>query len=45
MKINVDKSKALVVGKDRIGSCSGRVSGEEMQEVDKFNSLVVMIDG
>ena len=43
LKINVEKSKVLVK-KDQRGSCEKvRVSGEEMQEVDKFNYLGMMI--
>ena len=39
-KINFGKSKVLVVIKDQVGSCEKvGVSGEEMQEVDKFNYL------
>ena len=44
LKINVGKSKVLAVKKNQMGSCEKvRVSGEEMQEVDKFNYLGVMI--
>ena len=44
LKINVGKSKVLTIKKDQMGSCEKvRVNGEEMQEVDKFNYLGVMI--
>ena len=44
LKINVGKSKVLMVKKGEMGSCEKvRVSGEEMQEMDKFNYLGVMI--
>ena len=44
LKINVGKSKVLTVKKDQMGSRENvRVSGEKMQEVDKFNYLGVMI--
>ena len=44
LKINVRKSKVLMVEKDQMGSCEKvRVNGEEIQEVDKFNYLEVMI--
>ena len=44
MKINVGKIKVLMVKMDQMGSCEAvRVTGEEMQEVDKFNYLGVMI--
>ena len=37
-------SKVVVIEKDQRGSCANvRVSGEEVQEVDKFNYLGVMI--
>ena len=40
LKINVGKSKILMVRKDQMVSCKDvRVSGEEIQEVDKFNYL------
>ena len=43
LKINVGKSKVLEVKKEERGSCEKvRVSGEEMQEVVKFNYLGVM---
>ena len=38
LKMNVGKGKVLLVKKDQIGSCQKMsVSGEKMQEVDKFN--------
>ena len=38
-KVNVGKSKVLAVKKGRRGSCEkGRVSGEEMQEVDALEA-------
>ena len=44
LKINVGNSKVLTVKKDQMGSCEKvRVSGEKMQEVDKFKYLGVMI--
>ena len=44
LKINVWKSKVLMVKRNLRGSCDNvRVSGEEMQKVDKFNYLGVMI--
>ena len=44
LKINVGKSKRLVVKKNQMGSCKKvRMNGEEMQEVNKFNYLEVMI--
>ena len=44
LKINVWKMKVLVVKNEQMGSCEKvRVRGEEIQEVDKFNSLGVMI--
>ena len=40
LKSNVGKSKVLMVKRDQMGSCEKvRVSGEEMQKVDKFNYL------
>ena len=43
-KINEGKSKVLMIKKDQMGSSTKvRVNGEEMQEVDKFNYLGVMI--
>ena len=42
MKIKVGKSKVLVVKNDRRESCVRvRMSGEEMQELDKFSYLGV----
>ena len=39
LKMNVGKSKVLVINKDLKESCEKvRVNGEEMQEVDKFNT-------
>ena len=44
LKINVGKSKVLMVKKNQMLSCEkGRVSREEMQKVDKINYLGVMI--
>ena len=44
LKINVGKSKMLTIKKDQMGSCEKvRVNGEELQEVDKFKYLGVMI--
>ena len=44
VKVNGGKSKVLMVKKDQMRSCQKvRVSEEEMQEVDKFNCLGVMI--
>ena len=44
LKINVGKSKVLKIKKDQMGSCKKvRVNGEEIQEVDKFNCLGVII--
>ena len=44
LKINIGKSKVLMVKKPQFVSCERvRVNGEEMQEVDKFNYLGVMI--
>ena len=44
LKINVRKSKMLTAKKDQMGSSEKvRVNGEELQEVDKFNYLGVMI--
>ena len=44
LKINVGKSKVLVVKKNQRGSSEKvRVSGEEMQEVGNFNYLGVII--
>ena len=44
LKIIVGKSKVLTIEKDQMGSCERlRVNGEELQEVDKFNYLGVMI--
>ena len=44
LKINVGKRKVLMVKQDQMGSCEKvRVSGEEMEEVGKFNYLGVMI--
>ena len=45
LKINAGKSKVLVVKKNQMGSCEiVRESGEEMQEVGKFNYLEVMVN-
>ena len=45
LKINAGKSKVLVVKKNQMGSCEiVRESGEEMQEVSKFNYLEVMVN-
>ena len=45
LKINVGKSKVLMVKEDQMRSCEKvRVSGEEMQQVNKFNYLGVMIN-
>ena len=43
LKINIGKSKVLMVKEDQMGSCEVRVNGEERQEVDKFYYLGVMI--
>ena len=44
LKINVGKSKVLMVKKDQMMSCEKvRVNREEIQEVDKFNYVGVMI--
>ena len=47
LKINAGKGKVLTIKKIQMGSCEKvRVNGEELQEVDevdKFNYLVVMI--
>ena len=44
LKINVGKRKVLTIKKDQVGSCEKvRVNGEEMQEVDNFNYMGVMI--
>ena len=44
VNINVEKSKVLVVKKNRNGSCENvRGSGEEMQEWNNFNYLGVTI--
>ena len=44
LKINVGKSKVLVVKKDQMRSCEKvRMSEEKMQKVEKFNYLGVMI--
>ena len=44
LKINLWKSKVLTTKKDDMGSCEKvRVNGEEIQEVDEFNYLGVMI--
>ena len=44
LKINVRKNKVLMIKKDKMGSCDEmKVNGEEMQEVDKFNYLGIMI--
>ena len=44
LKINVWKIKVLTIKQDQMRSCEKvRVSGEEMQELDKFNYLGVMI--
>ena len=43
-KINVGRSKVLMVKMDQMESCEKvRVNGEELQEVDKFKYLGVMI--
>ena len=40
LNVNVGKSKVLMVKRDQMGSYEKvRVSGEGMQEVDKFNYL------
>ena len=40
LRIAIGKSKVLMAKKDQKGSCEKvRVSGEEMQEEDKFNYL------
>ena len=45
MKVNVRKSKVLMIKKDQMGSCKKtRMSGEERQEVDKFNYFVINTD-
>ena len=45
LRINVGKSKVLMVKKDQMGNCEKvRVNWELMQEVDKFNYLGVMIN-
>ena len=45
-KINVGKSKALMVKRGQTVSCGNlRVSGGEMEEVDKFKYLGVMTNG
>ena len=44
LKINVRKSKVLTIKKDQLESCEKiRVNGKELQEVDKFKYLGVMI--
>ena len=44
LKINVGKSKVLMVKMDHMGSFEKvRVSREERQELDKFNYLRIMI--
>ena len=44
LKINVGESKFLTIKKDQVGSCQRiGANGEEIQEVDKFNYLGVMI--
>ena len=44
LKNNVGKSKVLTIKNDQMGSCEKvRVNGEELQEVDKFDYLRVMI--
>ena len=44
LKINVGKSKVLTIKKNQMGNCENvGVNGKEMQEVDKFNYLGVMI--
>ena len=44
LKINVEKSKALVTEKDQMGSCERvRVRGEEMKDVDKIHFLGVIV--
>ena len=46
LKINVGKSKLLMVKNDQMWSCEKvRVSEEEMQEVDKFNNVMISTDG
>ena len=45
LQINVGKSKVLVVKEDQREGCENvRISGEERQEVDKFNYLGIMIN-
>ena len=44
LKIDVGKSKVLTIKKYQMGSCEKvRLNGEELQEVDKFKYLRVMI--
>ena len=44
LKINVEKCKVLMIKKYQMRSCEKvRVNGEEMQEVDKFKYLGLMI--
>ena len=44
VKINVEKNRVLTIKNDPVGSCEKvTVNGEEMQEVDKFSYLGVMI--
>ena len=44
LKINVGNSKVLTIKKDQLGSRENvKVNGKEVQEVDKFNYLGVMI--
>ena len=44
LRLNVGKNKVLTIKKDQMGCCEKvRVDGEEVQEVDKFNYLGVII--
>ena len=44
LKISVGETKVLTIKKDQLGSCvKVRVNWEEIQEVDKFNYLIVRI--
>ena len=44
LKTNIGKSKLLIIKKDQMRSYEkARVNGEEMQEVDKFDYIGVMI--
>ena len=44
LKINEGKNKVLMIKRNQMGNCENvRVNGEEMQEMDKFNYLGVMI--